>query len=117
MRRFCLVLIALVPAVAAGQDYARGKKQVVEYFEDQVKQIADGCLTDLTAKEDWEKRRPELRRQFLDMMGLWPLPEKDDLHATITGTIDAGTHTVEKLHFQSRPHVYVTADLYIPKAS
>ena len=26
------------------------------------------CLTDLRDQADWESRRPELRRQFLDMM-------------------------------------------------
>jgi dienelactone hydrolase len=116
MRSLAFALIVFVPALAAGQDYARGKNQVVEYFVNQVRAIANGCLTDLTTKEDWEARRPELRRQFLDMMGLWPLPEKEDLHATVTGTVDAGTHTVEKLHFQSRYRVYVTANLYLPKS-
>jgi dienelactone hydrolase len=88
---------------------------IAEYFRLQTKQIADVCLTDLTTREDWEKRRPELRRQFFDMMGLWPLPPKTDLKATVTGTVEGDGFVVEKLHFQSRPGLYVTANLYLPK--
>ena len=85
------------------------------YFQMQVKQISDACLNDLTTKENWEKKRPEMRRQFLEMMGLWPLPEKTDLKATITSTVEGEGFTVDNLHFQSRPGLYVTANVYKPK--
>jgi hypothetical protein len=120
------LLLALSAAFAVGQpkapdvpkpDYSRGRKQIDAYFRHQVKQIEAECLTDLTTKEAWEKKRPELRRQFLDMMGLWPLPPKTDLKATVTGTVEGDGFTVEKLHFQSVPGLYVTANLYIPRAS
>jgi dienelactone hydrolase len=87
------------------------------YLKDQVKQIEAACLTDLSTREAWEKKRPELRRQFLDMMGLDPLPPKTDLKATVTGTVDAGDYIVERLHFQSMPGLYVTANFYLPKNS
>ncbi|HEY5314132.1 MAG TPA: prolyl oligopeptidase family serine peptidase, partial [Pirellulales bacterium] len=37
------------------------------------------------------------------------------LKPVVTGTLDHPQFTVEKLHFQSRPGLYVTANLYIPK--
>src|SRR5207247_1209086 len=46
---------------------ARGQEMLENYFRHQVQQIADGCLTDIKTKEDWEKKRPELRRQFLEL--------------------------------------------------
>ena len=98
-------------------DYSRGEKLLDGYFKVQVKDIAGKCLTDLTTIEAWEKQRPELRRQFFDMMGLWPLPAKTDLKATITGKLDSEAFTVEKLHFQSMPGLYVTANLYVPKTA
>ena len=49
------------------------------------------------------------------MMGLWPLPPRTDLKPVVTGTLDAERFTVEKLHFQSVPGLYVTANLYLPK--
>ena len=119
MLRLTLALALLFPAVlpaaepAAGT--ARGEKMLDAYFRRCVKQISDRCLSDVRTKEDWEKQRPELRRQFLDMLGLWPLPARTDLKATITGTIDAGPFVVEKLVFQSRPGLYVTGNLYVPR--
>ena len=81
----------------------RGDKMLDAYFRRQTKQIADASLADVKSKADWEKKRPELRRQFLDMIGLWPLPPRTDLQATVTGKLDAEHFTVEKLHFQSLP--------------
>src|SRR4029079_5406360 len=103
------------PAPRAVNPYARGEKMLDAYLQDQVKRIDANCLTNLTTKEAWEKRRPELKRQFLDMMGLDPLPPKTDLKATITGTVEGEGYTVEKLHFQSMPGLYVTANFYLPK--
>lgn len=103
------------PAPHPFNPYARGEKMLDLYLKDQVRQIADSCLSDLTTKEAWVRARPELRKQFLDMMGLWPLPAKTDLKATVVGTVDAGKYTVDRLHFQSMPGLYVTANFYLPK--
>jgi dienelactone hydrolase len=52
---------------------------------------------------------------LLEMLGLDPLPEKTPLKATTTGSVEHEQFTVENLHFQSRPGLYVTANLYLPK--
>ena len=49
------------------------------------------------------------------MLGLEPIPETTDLKATVTGKLDGGDFTVENLHFQSMPRLYVTGNLYLPK--
>lgn len=118
MRHTLLALLFVSPAVA--QDKPKptpqpGEAMIEAYFRAKVKAIADTCLTDLTTREAWEKKRPELRKQFLDMMGLWPLPEKTPLNAKVTGTVDGEGFTVEKLVFESRPGLYVTANVYVPK--
>jgi hypothetical protein len=95
--------------------YARGEKMIDAYFRDRVKRIAADCLADLTTKEAWEKKRPALREQFFDMMGLSPLPPRTDLKATVTGTVEAEGYTVERLHFQSMPGLYVTGNFYLPR--
>src|SRR5579875_318629 len=113
------ILLALVafPLYAADAlpETARGDRLRDGYFRQQVQRIADADLADIRTHADWEKKRPEFRRQFLDMIGLWPLPPRTDLHATITGKVETDLFTVEKLHFQSIPGLYVTANLYIPK--
>jgi len=41
--------------------------------------------------------------------------EKTPLNPRIVGTIDRGDYRIEKIIFESRPLVFVTANLYIPK--
>lgn len=112
-----LVLLPVVPVPAADPpaETQRGDQMLEAYFKSQSRRVADVCLADIQSKADWEKKRPELRRQFLEMMGLWPLPARTDLKPTITGKVETEHFTVEKLHFQSFPGLYVTGNLYIPK--
>jgi dienelactone hydrolase len=109
-----LWLASPAPAADPIPDATRGDHLRDAYFRRQVQQIADASLADLGGRDDWEKKRPEMRRQFLDMLGLWPLPPRTDLHATITGKIRTDAYTIETLHFQSMPGLYVTANLYVP---
>ncbi len=51
------------------------------------------------------------------MLGLDPMLERTELKPVVTGKIEEKDFTVEKLYFQSLPHLYVTADLYVPKPS
>src|SRR6201988_2305803 len=51
------------------------------------------------------------------MVGLWALPEKTPLRAKVTGTLKRDGLVIEKLHFQSRPGLYVTGNLYRPEQS
>ncbi len=48
------------------------------------------------------------------MLGLQPWPEQSPLRAKVTGQVERNGVVVEKLHFQSRPGLYVTANLYRP---
>jgi Prolyl oligopeptidase family len=115
---------ALVAAVAtallligrlAAADPLPGQQALEAYFKRQVQRIADRSLADIKTKAEWERERPERRRQFLEMLGLWPLPPRTDLHPQITGKLTTDRFTVEKLLFQSSPGLYVTANLYVPK--
>lgn len=110
-----LAALLLLAPLARAADTTRGDELLAAHFRHQVRQISEATLADLTSRDDWEKRRPELRRQFLDMMGLWPLPPRTDLKATVTGSFDVGEITIEKIHFQSVPGLYVTGNLYRPK--
>lgn len=62
-----------------------------------------------------EKWRTQRRRELQEMLGLWPMPPRADLKATITGTLEKNGLVVEKLHFQSLPGLYVTGNFYRPK--
>jgi dienelactone hydrolase len=92
-----------------------GEQMVAEYFRRQTVRVAERALADVKTLDDWKTKRETYRLQFLEMLGLSPLPPKTDLKATITGKLETDKFTVEKLHFQSMPGLYVTANLYIPK--
>jgi dienelactone hydrolase len=85
------------------------------YFETQVRQIAVSNAAAMSTLDEWQKRRPELRREAAEMLGLDPMPQRTPLHSIITGTIEANDFIVQKIAFQSLPGLYVTGNLYLPK--
>ncbi len=111
------ILLAMTCALIAEEssDLSRNDEALAQYFQAQTEKLASRCLTDIKTLDDWKAKRAVYKKQLLEMLGLDPFPEKTPLHATVTGTVDHEEFTVEKLHFQSRPHLYVTANLYIPK--
>jgi len=94
---------------------SRADKMLAEYFRAETVKLRDRCLTDIKSLEDWQTMRKVYRKQLFEMLGLDPLPEKTDLKPVVTGKIEHEQFTVEKIHFQSMPGLYVTANLYIPK--
>ncbi len=106
------VLRATEPGAA---DISDGDRMAADYFKAETAKISSSCLTNITSLADWQARRPELCRQAAEMLGLDPMPERTDLKPVITWKLEQETFTVEKLYFQSSPHLYVTANLYLPK--
>jgi hypothetical protein len=119
MRILSWLLLAPCLAIAADPPKAApplpGEKMIQAYFQRQAKEIGDAALRDIKTKDDWEKAKPELRRQLLEMLGLWPMPARTELNAKITGKLERPKFTVEKIVFESMPGLYVTANLYVPK--
>ncbi|MEE8452940.1 MAG: prolyl oligopeptidase family serine peptidase, partial [Thermoguttaceae bacterium] len=112
----CLLTIAAwAPAEPPEIDTTRGDRMIGAYFQAETAKLREACLADVAALDDWKSQREMRRRQLLDMFGLDPMPERTDLKATVTGTVDQEKFTVENLHFQSRPGLYVTGNLYVPK--
>jgi dienelactone hydrolase len=103
-------------AAGAGVPELRyGQEMALRYLEREVAKIETAWLSGVGSIEEWERRRREYRRQYAEMLGLWPMPPRTALQPTITGRLEHSLFTVEKLHFQSLPGVYVTANLYLPK--
>jgi dienelactone hydrolase len=121
MNRFLFVAaLALTPPLAIAQDVSkldtsRGDRMLAAYFASETDTIEDACLREIETLDDWNAKKGEYRRQLLEMLGLDPLPERTDLKAEVTGRIEHDEFYVEKLHFQSRPGLYVTGNFYVPK--
>ena len=96
-------------------DTTRGDAMIAEYFRAETQRLTDECLADIDSWDDWLAWRGEYRRQLFEMLGLDPLPDKTPLEPQTTGTVQHPEFTVEKLHFQARPGLYVTGNLYLPK--
>lgn len=96
-------------------DTSRGDRMIAEYFRQETEKLENNCLADIKSLEDWKSKRETYRKQLLEMLGLDPLPQRTDLKATVTGKTQRGPIVVERIHFQSRPGLYVTGNLYLPK--
>lgn len=110
------VMIRPMLALAATPAFA-GEQPLAEYFRAETARLNSAPLRGIKTAEEWKKARPLLQKQMLEMLGLDPLPERSDLKVTITGTTERPDFLVDRLHFQSMPGLYVTANLYRPKKS
>jgi len=117
--------LAFVAAVAfccaaTAQEYGRpdrgqpGDEMIQAYLARQTEKIHGRFLRDVKSAEQWRKLRTTYKQEYLHMLGLWPMPPKTPLRATVTGTLTGDGYVVDKLHYQSRPKLYVTANLYRP---
>ena len=93
-----------------------GDAMVEKFLASDVDLLAGRVFDAATTPAQWEAIRPRLKAELFQMLGLWPVPERTPLQARVTGTIDReGPVVIEKIHFQSRPGLYVTGNLYRPR--
>jgi dienelactone hydrolase len=65
-------------------------------------------------RESWPALQTKMRRELQSMLGLDPWPERTPLHPVVAGLVQGDGYVVERLHFQSRPGLYVGANFYRP---
>src|SRR5947209_2142717 len=67
-------------------------------------------------RKAWELRREALRGAMFAAMG--PFPEKPcGLEPKMVGALKRDGYRIEKILFQSRPDVWVTANAYVPEGA
>src|SRR5438105_3962035 len=84
------------------------------YFERRVAELSRPDWQNEITRENWPTVQAAMRKQLQRMLGLDPWPARAELKPVITGTLQGDGYIVEKLHFQSMPGLYVTANLYRP---
>lgn len=119
--RFLAFAIALSALPCPAADFADiptdplpGDEMLDRYFALETRRVAARDLAGVETSEDWERLQPQLRRQLFEMLGLQPLPARTPLEPEVTGTVERDGIVVEKILFQSRPGLYVTANFYRP---
>lgn len=102
--------VSLARRHTAAERYAMFQRNLVLRAE----AISTGQFQGINSLEDWKRRRPEVRRQLLDMLGLDPMPKRTPLSARVTGAFQRQGYRVENVVFESLPGMYVTGNLYLP---
>ncbi len=69
--------------------------------------------TGLEGRADWEKFRDERLAGLRTSLGRYPAPPRD-LKVRIRGTLEGDGYRIDKLTYESRPGLLVTANLYRP---
>lgn len=114
-RLLILPVVLLSQAFAAPPAAVPMPEELRNYFKTETERLESACLDGIDSLQAWESRREGYKKELLDMLGLDPLPARTELKPVITGRIEQPDCVVEKLHFQSMPGLYVTANLYLPK--
>jgi dienelactone hydrolase len=100
---------------SAGLSQLRNEELLDQYFRLETERLEKRCLSKGQTLEAWKAERDQLRSQLREMLGLNPMPPRTELRPVITGKLEEADFTVEKLHFQASPGLYVTANLYRPR--
>jgi len=72
-------------------------------------------FTPSTSVEAWNERRQFVLRQMQVACGLWPMPERPPIKATVHGRVERDDYTVDRVYLESSPGLLVTGSLYLPK--
>jgi len=72
-------------------------------------------FTPSASVEEWNQRKEFVLRQIKVACGLWPMPERPPIEATVHGRVERDDYTVDRVYFESSPGLYVTGSLYLPK--
>ena len=119
--RFVLLLtvsLAAAPAVAqplGEPDRASpGDAMIQRYLARETQRLAAQFDDDVRSLDEWQAKRPQYVEEYFYMLGLSSRPEKTPLKPVVTGKLAGDGYTVEMLHYQSRPGLYVTGNLYRP---
>ncbi|HEV7282735.1 MAG TPA: acetylxylan esterase [Pirellulaceae bacterium] len=124
--RPCLVvrLVALAGClfgvgVAVAQEERSGAEASQRWFEKQVFEVVQpreaAFFDEVQSWNHWQSLREEEHAALWRDLGLEGLELGGPLEKQVTGTVEHDGVVVEKLHFQSLPGLYVTANLYLPK--
>ena len=113
-------LKCLFIAILAGAQslFAQGpnerQREYLNFIKAQAAQLRAADKPPAT-REEWEKRRRDLRDQLQQAFGSFP-ESASPLKPKVLGVLQRDGYRVEKLVFQTMPGVWMTASAYVPDA-
>lgn len=108
----------VVAAPSPRPGFLSGSMTIRDYLAAEAQAITRHTLAALADARTWRRTEPARRQQFLAMMGiaeLAALSPRPPLRPVVTGVVERPRYRIEKLHFESLPQLYVTANLYVPR--
>ncbi len=98
--------------VAALPDYSHDLERYLIRLSDEARQRRKQVINAISTEQQ------VLDRQRLVVAELWKMlggpPDRNPLNPRVTGILERPGYRIEKLTFESRPRLYVTANLYLP---
>jgi dienelactone hydrolase len=111
----CTGVSAVVAQEYGKPDHGQPGDEMIQAYLRQVTDKIDATFAeDYASLEHWKGIRARCRQEYFYMLGLDPAPARSPLQATVTGTLQGDGFLVDMLHYQSRPRLYVTGNLYRP---
>ena len=110
-----VIWVSTVPAQNAQEkkpQLCQGNYQTEEQAKEQLARFAQSYSN----REQWQARAERIREGILRGAELLPLPKKCDLKPIIHSKREYDGYTVENAAFESLPGVFVTGNLYRPRA-
>jgi hypothetical protein len=74
------------------------------------------AIQSIRTRQEAEARQREAKEKILEVFGGLPA-YRGPLNARVTGVLDAGSHRIEKVMFESLPNYWITGNLYVPKGT
>jgi dienelactone hydrolase len=96
------------------RDYAKCWPDYLSGLAQRAYEKRNRALSLLTTPEAIQERQTRVRETFWTLAG--GEPERTPLNPKTTGTFERNGYRVEKLVYESRPSVFISANLYVPTA-
>ena len=98
--------------VAALPDYSHDLERYLVRLADAARQRRQKIINAISTRQDVIDRQKAVVAELWKMLG-GPF-DRSPLNPRVTGIVERPGYRVEKLTFESRPRLYVTANLYVP---
>lgn len=95
------------------RDYSRCLPDYLAALAQAAYQRRQNALALLTTPEAVKERQAWTRKTLWDLIG--GVPERTPLNDRVVDHFERASYTVEKLRYESRPGVVISANLYVPK--
>ena len=97
---------------AAVPDYSRDLERYLVRLANEARERRQHIVDAISTRQQVVDRQTAVVAELWKMLG-GPL-ERTPLNARVTGILERQGYRIEKLTFESRPRLYVTANLYVP---